>query len=739
SLIYSQSKIPIRNVSFEGNVSTDTDVMRWTSGLTSGKKISSDEIQNAIKQLWSLRHFSDIDIYKTNPEADFIDIIVKVVEYPSLERLRINGAEEVKKEDIDEEMGFYPGQKIFKQRVDKKLEKVKKLYEEKGFLLAEFNYFIPSETAGKVILELNIIEGDKVRIQEILFSGNENFDDSKLKTQMKKTKEKRWWRKGNFKRDQYEEDKELILVMYRKNGYKDARIVIDSLSYSEDRTGLNLYIIVQEGKKYYFGDVEFTGKQSLDPDRLKSVINFRKGGVYNEEKYEESIGALGKLYYDNGFLYASPQANENIIGDTVNFVINIDERNQVKINKVIITGNTSTKDFVIRREVRAKPGEVFSAEKIEGTIRDLMILNYFYNVYPEMMNATGETVDLIIKVEEKPTGTANMSAGYSELDGMIGSLGAQMTNLFGNGQQFSLNWQFGRIYRSFQISFVEPWFAGKPTLAGFSFFDLKRGGVYYPYDYKSRGISFSLGRRFTWPDRYFRGDMIFSASKNRYWNFKEGYNLSSIFFLNKSSTHYSITTSLSRDSRNNPEFPSKGSTFIFRNQFAGGIFGGSEDFTKHELNINFYFPAFWKFVSSNTVKMGVINKNYAGAYVPPLERFYMGGSAMSIGEPLRGYEDRSVGPGLGGTAMLKYVVDLRFPISMKPTMYGLIFAEAGNTWSEFKYANPLDLKKSVGFGFRMYMPMMGMIGIDFGYGFDYFENGIRKPKLKTHFQFGQSF
>jgi len=740
SIGLSQNRIPVRKVEFSGIYSAESELMKFTSGLIPGKKISSDDIQSAIKNLWNLRIFSDIEIYKTNPEKDFIDILIKVEEYPTLEELKISGAKKIKKEEINNELGFYTGIPIYKQKIEKELQELKKLFEKKGFLLADLKYDIKkSENKGKVIVELNINEGEEIRIKEILFYGNNEFDDGTLKGQFEKTKENKWWRKGDFKREEFEKDKEKVLEFYRNYGYKNAKIVKDSLSYSEDKKNLFIHIYIDEGDKYYFGDITFEGDQSLPEAELKKKLTFERGDVYSEEKLNNSIEAIRSAYYNKGYLYAQPMQQEFVEDDTLNFRFAINEGNQIKINKIFITGNTTTKDFVIRRELRIKPGSIFSSDKIEGSVRDLMILNYFYNVNPTFTNMTENTIDLVFEVEEKPTGTANMSAGYSQLDGMIGSLGVGMNNLFGNGQKFNLNWQFGKIYRSFQIGFTEPWFGGKPTLAGINFFDLRRGGRYFPYDYKSRGISLNLGRRFTFPDRYFRGDLIFSASKNKYWNFKEGFNYNSPFFLGQNSTHYSITLAISRDSRDRPEFPTKGSVVILRNQFAGGMLGGSEDFNKHEFITEFYFNTFWKFVLYQNFKVGIIKQHYSDSYVPPLERFYMGGSALSIGEPLRGYEERSVGPTLGGFAMLKYSTEFRFPISPKPTIFGLVFAEAGNIWNELKYSNPFDMKKSIGFGFRMYMPMMGIIGIDIGYGFDHFENGVRKPQFKTHFQFGRSF
>ncbi|RKY87617.1 outer membrane protein assembly factor BamA, partial [candidate division KSB1 bacterium] len=673
--------------------------------------------------------------------------LIKVKEFPRLNKIEIKGNKKLKTKEVEDNLDFYRGQIINPTRLSKGINKLKKLYNDKGYLLAKIDANTKqSEDKDKVDLIININEGKKVQIKQITFTGNKSFDDGKLKKQMKKTKEDRWWRSGDFKKDEYKKDLENILKFYRKNGFRDAEIVSDSIYYADNKEDMFINIKINEGVKYYFGKISFEGNKIYDSEFLKLFLGIREGEEYNKEKFEKGLKNINQLYYDRGYLYT--QFNQQEIPtalDTVNVKINIVERNPVVINRIDIVGNTKTRENVIRRELKIAPGDTFSSLLIQRSQRDIFVLNYFANVDINVIPVNEKKVNIAFRVEEKSTQTANMSAGYSERDGIIGSLGISMNNLFGRGQRFLIDWQFGRIYRSFQISFTEPWLFGTPTLGGFTLFDVKRGGDWYGYTQKTKGGNLRIGRRFTWPDNYFRGDWIFEVSKNQISDVRNDIDLRNFLLGRDKTQRRSITQIISRDSKNRPEFPTMGSTVSLTTQFSGSFLGGTEDFLKNELRCEWYFPAFGKFVLYENLEAGFIKELKKHAYISPIEMFFMGGSALSIGTPLRGYQERRVGPltsdgyPLGGKVKLKFTTELRFPISQNPTMYGLFFAEAGNNWGSLREADLFDLKRSVGVGIRIFMPMMGMMGIDLGYGFDNFIYGKRKGVLRPHFQFGRSF
>ena len=378
-------------------------------------------------------------------------------------------------------------------------------------------------------------------------------------------------------------------------------------------------------------------------------------------------------------------------------------------------------------------------------------MNYFSNVIPDIVPVDDQNVDLEITVEEKSSDRANMSMGYSELDGIIGSVGIDIMNLMGRGQQLSTEYQRGQSYQYLNLGFSEPWLFGRPNSVGVNFYYSERGAsryYTYPYDINVIGASLRFGRRFRWPDSYFYGSWSLNMTRKNYTNIDDeltflAHNPTSL----KTTRGNSFIQTILRDSKNRPEFPTTGSTVSFSTKLSGGLFGGHEEFVKNELKIKWWTPVFWKFVLYQDIHLGNINSFGKFAVIPYDERFYMGGAGMvSYTTPLRGYEDRSVGPVrstsymLGGKALAKYSLELRVPVSDNPTMYVLAFGETGQVWNAFKDVQMDRMVRSTGVGARIFMPMIGMLGFDVGYGFDnpYDPNG--KPYgWKTHFVFGMPF
>jgi len=741
----------IGNVVVAGNVKNNADIIKLNSGLFTGKEVSGEDFADAIKRLWNMRSFSHIEITAENPKDRVINIIIKLREYPQLDNVAFEGNNEIDTEKLSETVGFYRNMLISPNKILAGKRKIVDLYQGKGYLLATVT--IDSSrvaTTDKLVVVYRIDEGQKVKIKKISFEGNTFFSSGKLRKQFKKTKQDGIFRGGDFNKAEYENDKKLIEDFYKKNGFRDAEVVSDSIYY--DNTKKHMYIIVRvnEGDRYYFRNIEFEGndEEKFPSSWLRMVLDIKKGDIFDAEKLNKGKMDLNKLYNDRGYLLAQINYPDTPVGkDSLDIKISINENNPVTINQIEIKGNTKTKEKVIRREIKSKPGDIFSQELLVRSYRDIMMLNYFAAVKPNIGTLINdEKVDLVFTVEEKSTDTANMSAGYSQRDGMIGSLGLTMNNLFGNGQQLNLDWQFGRIFRVFQIGFTEPFLFDTPTLAGFSVYDLRRGGPFYGYTQESVGATFRVGRRLRWPDDRFRGDWYFEYSKNRYSNFNE--DDPRRFYIGLGfSDRVSITQVITRDSRgNNPEFPIRGALVSLSTQFAGGFLGGTEDYVKNIFKSEWYFNTFWKFVLYSSSEFGVIRSFNNDTYIAPQELFFMGGSALSFGTMLRGYRERSVGPlsssgtPLGGKAMLKFTTEFRFPVSENPTIYGLLFAEAGNNWLETAYMDPFDLRRSVGVGVRLFLPMVGMIGLDFGYGFDqYGAFGQKQGKWMPHFQFGRGF
>jgi outer membrane protein insertion porin family len=749
-------KIRINSITIEGNKSANTGMIRLNSGLSAGLEITGEDLQNAIKNLWALRIFSDIQIFVTNQTVEGLDLLITVKEYPRLNEVVITGNDELSEKDIKEEMDTYRSMVVTPSRIYKIKEKILAKYHDEGYLLADVNIDTVNAGQSRVNLAVNINEGQEVQVEKIRFHGNENIDDDDLRGAMKEIKEDRWWRSADFNPKKYEEDKKLIIQYCKENGYRDAEILRDSISYNEDQTDLYIDIWISEGPKYYFGNISFSNNVIFDDDILLSALDIDKGDVYDQKKYDEGIrDRLQKMYYNQGYLFASIQPIEMPVGnDTLDINFNITEGHVVHIKELQINGNSKTNEKVIRREFDLHPGDVFNSAKLERSIRNVTVLNYFAYANPDvrLINNDDKNVNLILDVEEKSTDMANMSAGYSQYSGMIGSLGLTFNNFSlrhplsgGDGQRLVFDWQFGRVYRSFSIGFTEPWLFDTPTLGGFNIFDTRKGGSYYPWDMSSRGITLRIGRRLYWPDNYFRGDWILRYAETKITDVDDPEYYS--YILNSATEQRSITQIFTRDSRNSAEFPTRGSMNSISTEYSGGILGGEQDFFKALFISEWYTTLPFGFVLYSHNKYGILEEISDNSIILYSEYFYMGGSGLSFAEGLRGYEDGQVGPltssgsPKGGKTMAKNTLELRFQIVPNPTIFGLLFAEAGNVWETLGETNLFDLRRSVGVGFRLFMPMIGIIGVDFGYGFDGKEDPVYKQRgegdWKVHFQFGR--
>jgi len=736
-------------LSVEGVVTSEPVVVKMSSGLKEGSVVTWEDIQHAVKQLWALGVFSDIRIVLDKQTAKGIFLTIKVEEYPRLERLVIEGNKKLKKADIEKEVGFFRGQVLNATQISEAKQRLLEKYYEKGYTLASIETStFKAEKEGRAVLQIKIKEGEKVQIRRIRFFGNTVFTDGKLKKQMKKTKEDTWWRGADFKRDKYEEDKEKVVDFYRNNGYRDAEIVKDSLYYDKTKKDMFIDLWVREGKCYYIGNISWEGNTIFKDEELTPLLKFKSGDVFSEKAFQESISEkVGGAYYDKGYIFAQINPKETLrSGDTLDIHFVINEGEPVKIRQILISGNNRTKDRVIRRELRIRPGDVFSKELLMRSQRDLMVLNYFSNVVPNVLPVNDKEMDLSFKVEEKSTDTANLSAGWSELDRLIGSVGLGMNNLFGNGQILSLNWNFGQYYRSFNLGFTEPWFMNTPTLIGLSIYDTKRDPYYIGYSQKTRGFSLRLGRRFSWPDNYFRGDWIYRIDETELGDFSDYYiklNPNNIVNEDWPLTTSGVTQIISRNSLNHPEFPTMGSRVSLSTEVTGGIFGGNVGYHKHIFKAEFFYPTFIpKLILLTRVQVGAMGEIGNSKGIPYLDYFFIGGSGMSRSIPLRGYDDPLAGGGIraGGKTMFETTIELRFPMLTNPMMFGLLFAEAGNTWFDLSHTDPFNLRRSVGIGARIFMPMVGMLGFDYAYGFDQIDQYGRKyGQWRPQFVFGRGF
>ncbi len=795
----------ILGVSVEGNATADATVIIATSGLKIGDEIQipGDATINAIKRILALNIFSDVQLIKERQIGNGIYVLIKVEEFPRLEDFVLVGNDEISEKDLKKEITLIRGQILKPQDISRIKRNLLRLYEEKGLLNAEItttllefskvdttkkkllvrwvNKYDPDDThtmeidikdkvaiesiermKNRVLLKIKIDEGRVVLVKQINFYGNEKFSKSKLLGQFDEIVEKRWWRfwkKEKFDQKNFEKDKEALIKFYKKNGFKDITILKDSIYTDDSRKNLFIDIYLYEGPQYKIRNIEWIGNTVFPTEVLQKRLGFEKGDVYDYEKFERNLRQneqqtdVSSLYFDNGYLGFSLRTEEiRVAEDSLDIVIRIAERNQFKIGHVEIRGNDKTMDKVIRRELYTRPGDYFNRGLLIRSLQQLANLQYFNpeKLYQEGIDyfpTSDSTVDITYKVEEKSSDYLNASIGYSGAWGFSGAVGITLTNFsitnpfkLGGGQVLNFNWQFGigNYYRTFQLGFTEPWFRDTPTSLGFDIFDTRQ---IYIYELRQYGGSIRVGRRLSWPDDYFS----VSGSLRFYMNDVKG---GGGYYREGMYKQYSLAFGISRRDIDNPIFPSIGSTFDLNFDLSGGPFlPGDVDYLKTDINLEVYRRLF------GTNKITLFLGNYYGFIyelvpntpIQPFEYYYMGGSGLIIAtEPLRGYDDRSIGPRnvngnvIGGKIFARNTLELRFALTLQPMpLYVLAFAEAGNVWRDMKDVNIFDLKRSVGFGARVLINPIGMIGFDFGYGLDRKSVSDYEPQWLFHFQFGR--
>ena len=773
--VYSQTPekpqpLKILGISVEGNKLTDASAIIRYSGLQVGGDITpgGDKIRQAIKQLWSLGIFSDVEILIDKRIGEGVFLLIKVEEYPRLADIIIKGNHELSEKDIKDEINLVRGQIVNPQDLSTFVYNLKKKYEDKGYLLAKIEpKLVPvADTAGaRVNLEINIDEGKEVRIKSITFSGNKNFSAGQLRGAMKDTHQDVWWmfwQSSKFDAKKFQDDKQNLLDLYRKNGYIDASILSDSIWYGPNKKWMYIHINLYEGKKYYIRRIVWEGNTKFPSSVLNERLGLKSGDVYDKVMFDENLRGnkaqtdVASLYLDSGYLTFNVEPEEiRVPPDSIDLKIRVYERNQFRIGEVLISGNSKTEDRVIRRELFTVPGDYFSRAMIIRSVRQLSQMNYFdpEKIKPDYYIVNDSTVDVTYAVKEKSSDTFNMSVGYSQAYGFTGAIGVSFNNFDirhplqgGAGESLNFNWQFGvsTYYRTFQLGFTEPWFMNTPTSLGVNVFDTRQ--TYY-YDLRMTGGSVSVGRRLRWPDNWFRADWIFTVQNNNIANGGGVYKVGSY-------DEISLTQVISRNSTDSPIFPSVGSSVSLTDEIAGGpILPGTINFHKHVFSADFYTPILGsdRIVLYSGTLFGVIGSMTNHGNVNPIDLFFMGGTGLGYisTTPLRGYPDQMVGPKspntasgtpIGGKVMFKQTLELRFSLLQDPIpLYTLLFAEGGNVYTDLNHTNIFQLDRAAGFGARVMINPIGLIGFDYGYGFDPVAPGGPPSGWHFEFQFGKSF
>lgn len=774
---------PIR---VEGADNFDHQAVKLIAGLRQGEEIMipSDKVSNAIKNLWDEGLFSSVEIEMEKEVAGVVYLVIKLQPRPKLSRIRYTGVNRRDVDKIREEVKLNSGKTITENLVFSTQNTIRNYFKEKGYNNVSVNIIRTQDTLinNSEIFTIAINRGDKVKIKEIILDGPVSVSQWKLRAAMKDTKEKRWWRffkRSKYNATAYNRDKEAMLDKLRSTGLRDVFLVTDSV-YEIDNRNMGIYMKVDEGSKYYFGNIVWIGNTKYTSGLLDTVLGIKYGDVYNKPLFEQRVYQsqdgrdISSLYMDRGYLFFSITPVETGVNDYhINYEMRILEGKEARVRDIIIKGNTKTNEHVIRREIRTRPGDLFNRNDIIRTQRELAQLGYFneqaFQVNP-IPNPQDGTVDIEYIVEEKSADQIELSGGYGA-GRVIGTLGLTFSNFSvrnffkkgawtplptGDGQRLSIRAQTnGRYYQGYNLSFTEPWMGGKKpnsfsfsinhtSFASYASTSIKKSDPGYQ-GVGISGASIGLGRRKKIPDDYF------SAYYELAYQYYEVNNYSSYFpnFSNGYSNDISLKYVLQRNSVNSPIYPSGGSRLSFsaKTSMPYSLFDNKDytnatnqdrykylEYYKLKFTGEYYFPLTKdkKLVLSPRFGFGFMGAYNASKGLTPFERFSLGGSGLSgvnnlAGREiiaLRGYDDATVGPEIsssgGDPVIAKYTLELRYPISLNPqaTVFVLAFAEAGNTYTSMKYFNPFNVKRSVGAGVRIFLPMFGMLGLDYGWGLD---------------------
>ena len=784
----------VGGITIAGNNGLDENSILLLLGVEIGDKIKvpGDETRKIVKKFWEQDLFSDVQLYATKIEGDLIFLELYLDELPKLSKFAFVGLSRGEVENLKEKLNFYRGKVINRNLYNEAKRKVAQYYIDKGFLntTVDIQEHADSTMRNGKILDVVVHKHKRVKIASIDFSGNEKFSDSKLRRQMKDTKKKKWFRlfkASKYLDEKYEEDKKNVIALYNSLGYRDARIITDTIGRNK-RGLLEIDMQIEEGHQYFFRDISWVGNTKYSSEVLSNKLGIRKGDVYDEkllnERLEFSFSGtdIKSLYMDDGYLFFQLNPVEVMVeGDSIDFEMRMREGNQAVIRNVIVKGNDKTRDHVIYREIRTVPGELFRRSNVIRTQEILTGLGYFnpqtMGIQPKPDPQSG-MVDIEYTVEEQSTDQIQLQGAFGA-NRFTGTLGLTLNNFSlrnmfkkgawdpvpaGDGQKLSLQISSnGTFFQSYAISFVEPWLGGKKPNS------LSVGINHFVYDLSNNGkissigLNVGLGKRLRWPDDYFtlqQGIGILQYNVRNY-AITDG-------FDNGRSNNLNYKISLTRNSVFEQFFPTRGSTFSLSGEFTPpySVFNNKDyknlqadekykwlEYYKIKFSADWYTNFIGKFVLRTHFETASLGAYDDAVGIPPFERYHIGGDGLSQGSQfngseivaLRGYGNRELNPlsdsRTAAATYIKYYLETRYPLMKSPqsTIYGLAFAEAGNGFANFDDFNLYDVKRSAGLGFRVIMPMLGILGVDFAYGFDKIYGSVEPSGWQTHFILGQQF
>lgn len=807
----------IGGITFEGAENFDTRVVQLVAGLQVGDKIKlpGDKISSAIENLWKQGMFEDVQIRVTRLQGNIAFLKIVLRERPRLNHFSFTGVKKGEADKLKEEMKLVTGDVVTENLLRTSTNKIKGYYIEKGYTRVDVTPVTTPDSNGRVNITYQVKRGKKVKIDSLIFVGNEKVSDFKLQNKMEKTHDvhyakywyrpwriftKGFWKKSRYIENDFREDLDKIIAYYNEEGYRDARVVSDTvwdvpqdeLTISDKKKAkqdrVKVKVDVYEGQKFYFRNITFSGNTVYDDETLRRSLRIEKGDAYNRTileqnlKYNPSGTDITSLYMDNGYLFFKAMPVEVAVeGDSIDIEIRIVEDKQARIRDVWVEGNTITNDKIIMRELHTRPGDLFSRDAVIRSQRELVTLGYFKQESIEPIprpNPKDGTVDIVYKVEEGPTSQLNIQGGYG--GGMvIGQVGVNLNNFSvrnifnrdawvplpaGDGQKLSLQAAANTYYYTVNASFTEPWLGGRraQSLTGSVYYNhlskpyTKRSDESY-YSMAIAGAGLSFTRRLKWPDDYF---IISHGISYKHYLLNNYTSFSTTLFTDGVANDISYAFTLSRNSFDSPFYTRSGSEVSISTYVTppfsimnGHDYSGATPQEKYrwveyyKINVkgSWMLNLVGDIVLSTRFRFGFMGYYNKDIGLSPFGRYMLGGDGLTSWNfdgreivPLRGYDNNAVGASTegGGSVFDRFTLELRQPIieSSNATIWVLGFLEGGNCWSDLKEFQPFKMYNSAGFGVRVYLPMLGLIGVDWGYGFD----GGNIGGSHFHFSIGQS-
>lgn len=720
-------------IKVEGNKSTSAELATSAIGIKVGDPLDPEQVASAIKTLYKMGVYKDIQVHSEAYRTG-VNLIIQVVENPVLSNIEFLGMKAVKKDKVDELISLRVGSFWSEFQKNSLSQKLGKEYRGKGFYNVKITIFENVDESNRVRVKVEVEEGKRVAIKSIVFEGNQNIESATLQKRMK-TKVASLLRSGRFEQEKFETDLVNLATYYKQNGYVDVKIGPWELTPLSEKD-LQLKISILEGERYLLGEIALEGNENFDTSTILSQFTQKKGEPFDEDKFEKQLGKVYSMYFDEGYIYTHIQHDKSRKDNKLQLTLKVNEGTRAKIRQIHIAGNRRTKEKVIRRQLDIAPGDYYRQSQVIRSQQNIYNLGFFEpNIGLDYVpiNNNGD-IDLFLDVTDKSSGMGNAGVGYNRQDKFVGQLAVSQNNLFGNNWSGSLSWEFGGSVQNFELGFTNPNLYDTDILFGTNLYYTQKDWSSFHYKISTRGASLRLGQYLPWIDRTrILGGYSLYSKKYRITNMnkilQDPLANATLIELDSLSWRYtsSVNATISRDSRDNVFFPTRGSQVTLFSELAGGLLGGDFDYIKQIMQVSWFAEAWEKITLRNKWRFGYVTPYGRNKDAPPDEKFYLGGTGV---DGVRGYPDRSIGPAGGGTRAIIFSAEVGYPIA-GDQIIALGFFDAGNSFNKMREFNFLELKKGIGAGVRIRSPF-GLIGFDYAYNLD--EGG-----WEPHLQFGTTF